>query len=83
MARAGLVVGAEVASMEEASRVIAQAQAEEADALLAAVAAQAEAAQAVTDSERIQAAAEAAHLPLGSQRAGGTFAQKARRPQPR
>ena len=38
-AEAGLVVGAEVAAMEEASEVIAQAQADEADALLAAVAA--------------------------------------------
>jgi DNA-binding NarL/FixJ family response regulator len=56
---AGLVVGAEVAVMEEASQVIAQAQADEADALLAAVAARAEAAEAVADSERIQAAAAA------------------------
>jgi DNA-binding NarL/FixJ family response regulator len=56
----GLAVGAEVAVMEEASQVIAQAQAEEADALLAAVAARAEAAQAVADSEQIQSAAAAA-----------------------
>jgi DNA-binding NarL/FixJ family response regulator len=56
---AGLVVGAEVAVMEEASQVIAQAQADEADALLAAVAARAEAVEAVADSERIQAAAAA------------------------
>jgi DNA-binding NarL/FixJ family response regulator len=55
----GLVVGAEVAAMEEASEVIALAQAAEADALLAAVAAEAEAAEAVADSERIQAAAAA------------------------
>ena len=59
-AEAGLVVGAEVAAMEEASQVIAQAQADEADALLAAVAAGAEAAQAVAESERIQSAAAAA-----------------------
>jgi DNA-binding NarL/FixJ family response regulator len=59
-AEAGLVVGAEVAAMEEASQVIAQAQAAEADALLEAVAAGAEAAQAVAESERIQSAAAAA-----------------------
>ena len=57
---AGLVVGAEVAAMEEASEVIAQAQADEADALLTAVAAGAEAAEAVAESERIQSAAAAA-----------------------
>jgi DNA-binding CsgD family transcriptional regulator len=57
---AGLVVGAEVAAMEEAAQVIAQAQADEADALLAAVAARAEAAEAVAESERIQSAAAAA-----------------------
>jgi DNA-binding NarL/FixJ family response regulator len=57
---AGLVVGAEVAAMEEAAEVIAQAQSAEADALLVAVAARAEAAQAVADSERIQSAASAA-----------------------
>jgi DNA-binding NarL/FixJ family response regulator len=56
---AGLVVGAEVAVLEEASEVIAQAQAEEADAVLAAAAAGAAAAQAVADSERIQSAASA------------------------
>jgi DNA-binding NarL/FixJ family response regulator len=58
-AEAGLVVGAEVAAMEEASEVIAQAQAIEADALLTAAAARAEAAEAVADSERIQSAAAA------------------------
>jgi DNA-binding NarL/FixJ family response regulator len=56
----GLVVGAEVAAMEEASEVIAQAQAEEAEALLAAVVARAEAAEAVAESEQIQSAAAAA-----------------------
>ncbi len=56
---AGLVVGAEVAAMEEAAEVIAQAQAEEAGAVLAMVAAQAEAADAVAESQRIQAAAAA------------------------
>jgi DNA-binding CsgD family transcriptional regulator len=57
---AALVVGAEVAVMEEAAEVIAQAQAEEASAVLAMAAAQAEAAQAVAESERIQSAAAAA-----------------------
>src|SRR5271165_2061836 len=58
-AETGLVVGAEVAAMEEAAEVIAQAQAEEAVALLATAAAQAEAAEAVADSQRIQSAAAA------------------------
>ena len=61
-AQTGLVVGAEVAVMEEASQVIAQAQADEADALLAAVAARAEAAEAVAESELIQSAAAAAAI---------------------
>ena len=56
---AGLVVGAEVAAMEEAAEVIALAQAEEASAVLAAAAARAEAAEAVADSQRIQSAAAA------------------------
>jgi len=55
----GLVVGAEVAAMEEAAEVIAQAQADEAVALLAAAAAEADAARAVADSQRIQSAAAA------------------------
>jgi DNA-binding NarL/FixJ family response regulator len=55
----GLVVGAEVAAMEEASEVIAQAQADEAEALLAAAEARAEAAEAVAESEQIQSAAAA------------------------
>ena len=58
-AELGLVVGAEVAAMEEAAQVIAQAQAEEASAVLAAVAAQAEAAEAVAESQQIQSAAAA------------------------
>jgi DNA-binding NarL/FixJ family response regulator len=58
----GLVVGGEVAAMEEASEVIAQAQADEAGALLAAVAARAEAAEAVAESEQIQSAAAAAAI---------------------
>src|ERR1700738_2986547 len=53
-AGAGLVVGGEVAAMEEAAEVIAQAQAEEASAVLAAAAARAEAAEAVAESQRIQ-----------------------------
>jgi DNA-binding NarL/FixJ family response regulator len=52
-------VGAEVAALEEASRVIAEAQAAEAAAVLRALAASAEAAQAVEASERIQSAAAA------------------------
>jgi DNA-binding NarL/FixJ family response regulator len=59
-AEAGLVVGAEVAAMEEAAEVIAQAQAEEASAVLAMAAARAEAAQAIAESQRIQSAAAAA-----------------------
>jgi DNA-binding NarL/FixJ family response regulator len=58
-AETGLVVGAEVAALEEAAEVIARAQAEEASAVLAAVAAQAEAAEAVAESQRIQSAAAA------------------------
>src|SRR6202522_4585071 len=58
-AETGLVVGAEVAAMEEAAEVIAQAQAEEAVALLEAAAAWADAAEAVADSQRIQSAAAA------------------------
>jgi DNA-binding NarL/FixJ family response regulator len=58
-AEAELVVGAEVAALEEAAEVIALAQADEAGALLAAAAARAEAAEAVADSERIQSAAAA------------------------
>ena len=54
-----LVVGAEVAVMEEAAQVIAQAQAEEAAAVLTAAAARAEAAQAVAESQQIQSAAAA------------------------
>jgi DNA-binding NarL/FixJ family response regulator len=55
----GLVVGAEVAALEEASEVIAAAQTAEAEAVLVAAAAGAAAAQAVADSERIQSAAAA------------------------
>jgi DNA-binding CsgD family transcriptional regulator len=55
-----LMVGAEVAAMEEAAEVIAQAQADEATAVLAAATAQAEAAQAVAESQLIQSAAAAA-----------------------
>jgi hypothetical protein len=58
-AETGLVVGAEVAAMEEAAEVIARAQADEASAVLAAAAAQAEAAQAVAESQRIASAAAA------------------------
>jgi DNA-binding NarL/FixJ family response regulator len=57
---AGLVVGAEVAALEEAAEVIAQAQAEEASAVLTMAAAQAAAVEAVTESQWIQSAAAAA-----------------------
>jgi DNA-binding NarL/FixJ family response regulator len=63
---AGLLVGAEVAALEEAAEVIAQAQAEEAGAVLAMAAAQAaaveavaESVEAVAESQRIQSAAAA------------------------
>ncbi len=56
---AELLVGAEVAAMEEAAEVIAAAQAAEARATLRAMAAEAEAAEAVATSEAIQAAAAA------------------------
>jgi DNA-binding CsgD family transcriptional regulator len=56
---AELLVGAEVAAMEEAAEVIAAAQAAEARATLRAMAAEAEAAEAVAASEAIQAAAAA------------------------
>jgi DNA-binding NarL/FixJ family response regulator len=58
-AESGLAVGAEIAVMEEAAQVIAEAQAAEADALLRALAAGAEAAEAEAASERIQSAAAA------------------------
>jgi DNA-binding NarL/FixJ family response regulator len=54
-----LVVGAEVAAMEEAAEVIAQAQAEEVAAVLEAAVARAEAAEAVAESQQIQSAAAA------------------------
>jgi DNA-binding NarL/FixJ family response regulator len=59
-AESGLAVGAEVAAMEEAAAVIAEAHAAEADALLRTLAAGAEAAEAEAASERIQSAAAAA-----------------------
>ena len=58
-AAGGLGVRAEVAAMEEAAEVIAEAQAAEADALLRVIAAGAEAAVAEAASEQIQAAAAA------------------------
>jgi DNA-binding CsgD family transcriptional regulator len=58
-AEAGLVVGAEVAALEEAAEVIAVAQAAEARATLAAVAAETEAADAIAASEAIVAGAAA------------------------
>jgi DNA-binding CsgD family transcriptional regulator len=56
---AGLLVGAEVAAMEEAAQVIAAAQAAEAHATLLAMAAETQAAQAIAASEAIRAAAAA------------------------
>jgi DNA-binding NarL/FixJ family response regulator len=58
-AEAGLIVGAEVAAMEEAAEVIAAAQAAEVNATLEAMAAEAQAAEAVAASEAIRAAAAA------------------------
>ncbi len=58
-AEAGLVVGAEVAALEEAAEVIAVAQAAEARATLAAMAAQTQAAEAIAASEAIVAGAAA------------------------
>ncbi len=58
-AEAGLLVGAEVAAVEEASEVISAAQAAEARAVLRAMAAEAEAAEAVAASDAIRAAAAA------------------------
>jgi DNA-binding NarL/FixJ family response regulator len=58
-AEAGLVVGAEVAAMEEAAEVIAAAHAAEVDATLEAMAAQARASEAIAASEAIRAAAAA------------------------
>lgn len=58
-AEAGLVVGAEVAALEEAAEVIAAAQAAEARATLAALAAETEAADAIAASEAIVAGAAA------------------------
>ena len=58
-AEAGLIVGAEVAAMEEAAGVIAAAQAAEVNATLEAMAAQAQAEEAIAVSEAIRAAAAA------------------------
>ena len=58
-AEAGLIVGAEVAAMDEAVEVIAAAHAAEADATLRAIEAQTRAADAVAASEAIRAAAVA------------------------
>jgi DNA-binding NarL/FixJ family response regulator len=56
---AGLLVGAEVAAMEEAAEVIAAAQAAEAEATLRALVATAEAEEAVAESEAVRASAAA------------------------
>jgi DNA-binding NarL/FixJ family response regulator len=58
-AETGLLVGAEVAAMDEAAQVIAAAQAAEVDATLRAIAAGVDAAEAVEASEAIRAAAAA------------------------
>jgi DNA-binding CsgD family transcriptional regulator len=58
-AEAGLIVGAEVAAMEEAAQVIAAAQAAEVNAALEAVVAEAQAEEAIAASEAIRAAAAA------------------------
>ena len=62
-AEAGLIVGAEVAAMEEAVEVIAAAHAAEADATLRAIQAEMQAADAIAASEAIRAAAAADALP--------------------
>ena len=56
---AGLLVGAEVAAIEEASRAIAAAQADEANTMLLAMAAETQAAEAIATSEAIRTAAAA------------------------
>ncbi len=56
---AGLLVGAEVAAMEEVARVIAAVQADEADTMLLAMAAETQAAEAISTSEAIRTAAAA------------------------
>src|SRR6266851_5492617 len=58
-AEAGLLVGAEVAAMEEAAQVIVAAQAAEAQATLRAMAAETQAAEAIAASDAIRAAAAA------------------------
>ena len=58
-AEAGLIVGAEVAAMDEAVEVIAAAHAAEADAMLRAIEAETRAAEAIAASEAIRAAAAA------------------------
>jgi len=58
-AEAGLIVGAEVAAMDEAAEVIAAAHAAEADATLRAIEAETRAADAIAASEAIRAAAAA------------------------
>jgi ATP/maltotriose-dependent transcriptional regulator MalT len=58
-AELGLIVGAEVAAVEEAAAVIAAAQTAEVNATLAAIRAQAQAAEAIAESEAIRAAAAA------------------------
>jgi len=58
-AEAGLIVGAEVAAMEEAAEVIAAAQTAEADATLRVIEAETRAADAIAASEAIRAAAAA------------------------
>jgi DNA-binding NarL/FixJ family response regulator len=55
----GLLVGAEVGAMEEAARVIAAAQADEADTMLLAMAAETQAVEAIATSEAIRTAAAA------------------------
>ncbi|MGO9751512.1 MAG: LuxR C-terminal-related transcriptional regulator [Solirubrobacteraceae bacterium] len=59
---AGLIVGAEVAAIEDAAEVIAEAQAAETRATLLALAAETQAAEAIAASEAIQAAAAASAI---------------------
>ena len=83
---AGLLVGAEVAAMEQAAQVIAAAQAAEARATLRAMAAESESAEAVAVSEAIRAAAAVGAVRGADQRrprGGGGRSRSRRGPESR
>ena len=77
----GLLVGAEVAAMEEAARVIAAAQADEADTMLLAMAAEAQAAEAIATSEAIRSRRRGRRHPSADHRRhrGGSSRRRGRR----